>query len=91
MLGKRLTVIWLVHKGLTYREIEKNLKMSTATVYRISVGYETGRYDDLIKILERNKNSLFDELHNFLHFGGRLRAYGVSKRIQEKVRARGNN
>jgi len=88
MLGKRLTVIWLVHKGLTYNEIESNLKMSSATVYRISVGYEVGKYDDLIKILENNRSFLFDELHHALHLGGRLRAYGVSKRSQKNFRKR---
>ena len=78
MIGKRMTVIWLLHKEVSVSKIENGLKMSRSTIYRISINYEQGKYKNIIKILEKREIDFFGEMYNILHLGGLLKPYGVN-------------
>ena len=57
MFAKRLAVISMLSKGLSSYDISNTLHMSPATVARMSLKYEENKYNQIIKMLMRNKAS----------------------------------
>jgi uncharacterized protein YerC len=49
MFAKRLSIIFMIHRGESLYAIEQILKVSPSTVARIRLGYELGAYRKLIE------------------------------------------
>lgn len=57
MLAKRFTVIYLLSKNVPPSYIAEALCMSPATIFRMSLKYDIGKYSSLLKaIKDENKN-----------------------------------
>ena len=50
MFAKRLAIVLLLEKGLPQHVISDELKVSTSTVTRISLGIDKGKYNDILKM-----------------------------------------
>ena len=65
MFSKRLGAILLLHKKLPQHVICEMLKMSPSTVSRLSLSLEVGKYDDVVKLLQK-ENKFLDVLIEIL-------------------------
>lgn len=68
MLAKRFAVIYLLSKELPHSYIYQSLSMSPATIARMSLKYEIGKYSALLKTIENNKD-LWNILERILRAG----------------------
>lgn len=68
MLAKRFAVIYLLSKELPHSYIYQSLSMSPATIARMSLKYEIGKYSALLKTIENNKD-IWDILEKILRAG----------------------
>jgi len=84
MFAKRITIIWLLYRGVSYEEIENKLKVSPMTVAKFAHKLDGGKYDKFIDLLKKEEKSLFNEIYDILHLNGLLRPYGVRKSISRK-------
>ena len=67
MLAKRFAVIYLLSKGVPHSYIYESLHMSPATIARMSLKYEIGKYSSLLKAVE--KENLWKILEKILQAG----------------------
>ena len=57
MLAKRFAVIYLLSKDVPASYIAESLRMSPATIFRMSLKYDIGKYSSLLKaIKDENKD-----------------------------------
>jgi uncharacterized protein YerC len=72
MLAKRLAAIVLIHEEHSDYAIAQTLQMSSATVHKLRLRYQQGRYDEVIKGVQKNKTdyiAFVDTLIDAIHFG----------------------
>jgi len=67
MFAKRLAIILLLDKGLPQHVISDELKVSTSTVTRISLGIDTGKYKTIFKV--SGKEGILDILEKVILMG----------------------
>jgi|CXWL01.1.fsa_nt_gi uncharacterized protein YerC len=74
-LAKRLTVIILLHEGISEYKVAKVLKLSPTTTGRIAKDMTQGTYRKTIALLSKNKRNYFailDSIDSIIHLGGIL-------------------
>ncbi len=69
MLSKRFAVIYLLSEGVPQSYIYESLGMSPSTVARMSLKYEIGKYDDILKIAKKEKEDVWNILEKILRAG----------------------
>ena len=67
MFAKRLAIVLLLEKGLPQHVISDELKVSTSTVTRISLGIDKGKYNDILKM--SGKMSVLEILERIILMG----------------------
>lgn len=83
MLAKRLAIILLILEGNSLYKISKILRVSPTTAEKMKTGLDTGKFDELVKVLGKNEKDYFkilNALDNILHLGGILPHYNGIKR-----------
>lgn len=73
MLAKRIATIVMLTRGYSYYRISETLKVGLATPSRINEKLEQGQYDQLLKLLRKNKadyTALLKIIENILSVGG---------------------
>ncbi|OGG41532.1 hypothetical protein A2837_03465 [Candidatus Kaiserbacteria bacterium RIFCSPHIGHO2_01_FULL_46_22] len=79
MLAKRIAIIVMLTHGYSFYRIADTLKVGLATASRLSKNLETGCYDNLLKLLRKNKTdytALLNILENILSAGGIMPSRG---------------
>ena len=69
MLAKRFAVIYLLSKDIPSSYISEALGMSPATISRMSVKYEIGKYSSLLKATEDENKDIWRILEKILRAG----------------------
>ncbi|TAL49349.1 hypothetical protein EPN83_01205 [Patescibacteria group bacterium] len=69
MLAKRFSVIYLLSRGLPVSYIAEALRMSPATIYRMSLKSEAGKYSFLNRAMKELDESIWDALEKILRAG----------------------
>ena len=78
MIIKRLAVIILLVEGKTLYSISRAVKVSPATAKKLKLDIERGKYDELLRVIGKNKKeyfSILETIDNILHLGGILPHY----------------
>lgn len=69
MLAKRFAVIYLLSKEVPSSYIAEALGMSPATIARMSVKYDNGKYSRLLKAVKTESNDIWRILEKILRAG----------------------
>ncbi|HTE49114.1 MAG TPA: Trp family transcriptional regulator [Candidatus Paceibacterota bacterium] len=69
MLAKRFAVIYFLSKDIPSSYISEALGMSPATISRMSVKYEIGKYSSLLKAIEKENKDIWGILEKILRAG----------------------
>ena len=69
MLAKRFAVIYLLSKDVPDSYISEALCMSPATIHRMSLKYEIGKYSSLLKTIQRENKDIWKILEKILRAG----------------------
>lgn len=69
MLAKRFAVIYLLSKNVPVSYISESLRMSPATVHRMSLEKEIGKYKFLLSISKELDGTIWDVLEVILRAG----------------------
>lgn len=69
MLAKRFAVIYLLSKDIPATYIAEALGMSPATIFRMSLKYDIGKYSSLLKSIENEKRDIWKILEKILKTG----------------------
>jgi len=69
MLAKRFAVIYLISKDVPSSYIAEALCMSPATIARMSLKYETGKYSSLLKTIKKEDENIWGILEKILRAG----------------------
>ena len=69
MLAKRFAVIYLLSKDVPDSYISEALCMSPATISRMSLKYEIGKYDSLVGAIKSEDKDIWKILENILRAG----------------------
>lgn len=69
MLAKRFAVIYLLSKDIPATYIAEALGMSPATIFRMSLKYDIGKYSSLLKTIENEKGDIWKILEKILKAG----------------------
>jgi|SRR3989344_5988212 len=69
MLAKRFAVIYLLSLDIPVTYIAESLGMSPATISRMSLKYDIGKYSSLLKIIKEDKENMWDILEKILRAG----------------------
>ena len=69
MLAKRFAVIYLLSKDLPTSYISNALCMSPATIARMSLKYEIGKYSSLLKTIKNDNENMWKILEKILRAG----------------------
>jgi len=69
MLAKRFAVIYLLSKNIPVSYISEALYMSPATISRMSLKYDIGKYSSLLKTIERENKDIWEILEKILKAG----------------------
>ena len=69
MLAKRFAVIYLLSKDVPPSYIAESLGMSPATISRMSLKYDIGKYSSLLKTMKDDNNELWKILEKILRAG----------------------
>ena len=56
MLGKRMAIVCLLARGLSFESISEKLMVSTSTVSRINLSIEKGMYTKIVKAAQLKKS-----------------------------------
>jgi uncharacterized protein YerC len=73
MLAKRTATIIMLTRGYSFYRISESLKVGLATTSRLNEKLAQGRYDNLLKLLRKNKTdytALLDIIESILTVGG---------------------
>lgn len=85
VLAKRLAAIVMLTEGQSLYKVSETLKISTSTARNFQLKLQTGRYQRLLSVIQKNKIhylELLDTLDSILHLGGILPHYGQSHRSE---------
>ena len=69
MLAKRFAVIYLLSKDVPTSYVAEALCMSPATIHRMSLKYEIGKYSSLLKTVKDEDKNIWDILEKILRAG----------------------
>ena len=69
MLAKRFAVIYLLSKNVPATYIAESLGMSPATIFRMSLRYDIGKYSSLLKVIQHEQGDLWKILERILRAG----------------------
>jgi uncharacterized protein YerC len=69
MLAKRFAVIYLLSKDVPPSYIAESLGMSPATIFRMSLKYDIGKYSSLLKTIKDDNKELWKILEKILRAG----------------------
>lgn len=69
MLAKRFAVIYLLSKDIPISYIAETLYMSPATISRMSLKYDIGKYSSLLKTIRDDNNELWKIFEKILRAG----------------------
>jgi len=69
MLAKRFAVIYLLSKDVPPSYIAESLCMSPATIFRMSLKYDIGKYSSLLKTMKDDNKELWKILEKILRAG----------------------
>ena len=69
MLAKRFAVIYLLSKDVPASYIAEALYMSPATIFRMSLKYDIGKYSSLLKTMKDDNKELWKILEKILRAG----------------------
>ncbi|OGI63338.1 hypothetical protein A2818_01335 [Candidatus Nomurabacteria bacterium RIFCSPHIGHO2_01_FULL_40_12] len=69
MLAKRFAVIYLLSKDVPSSYIAEALCMSPATISRMSLKYEIGKYFSLLKTIKKEDENIWEILEKILRAG----------------------
>lgn len=69
MIAKRLAIIFLIEEGISPYSISSILKVSTSTVSKTLLKYETHRYPYISNIIKKNKSTIWDSLEIIIRAG----------------------
>lgn len=69
MLAKRFAVIFLLSQNIPSSYISESLLMSPATIARMSVKYDIGKYSSLLKAIHNENKNLWEILEKILRAG----------------------
>ncbi len=69
MLAKRFAVIYFLSKEIPVSYIAESLGMSYATVFRMSLKYDLGKYSSLLLAIEQEKTSIWKILEKIMRAG----------------------
>ena len=84
MLAKRLAIIVLLYRKQTLYFIAQTLHVSPATVSRVAILLQTGRYSHICKNFDSKTKKAIDMLQaidDILHLGGLLPHYGMTHKM----------
>lgn len=87
MLAKRLAILVLLLEGKTLYKISILLKVSPTTAEKMKRRLETGKFNELVKVLGKDKKDYFKiltTLDSILHLGGILPHYNGINRYKFK-------
>lgn len=66
MLAKRFAVICMLEQGIPPSYIAEALGMSPATIHRMSLRHEVGRYQAILRTIKKNDKDLWQILEKIL-------------------------
>lgn len=69
MLAKRFAVIYLLSKDVPASYIAEALRMSPATIFRMSLKYDIGKYFSLLKAIKNESEDIWKILEKILRAG----------------------
>ena len=69
MLAKRFAVIYLLSKDVPTSYIAESLGMSPATISRMSLKYDIGKYSSLLKTIQVDNKDIWNILEKILKAG----------------------
>ena len=69
MLAKRFAVIYLLSKEIPISYIAESLGMSYATIFRMSLKYDTGKYSSLLLAIEQEKTDIWKIMEKIMRAG----------------------
>ncbi len=71
VLAKRLAIIFMLQENISWYRITKLLKVSSTTVKRIALSIDSGKYENILKIVKQKKNrvTFWDNLDKVLKCG----------------------
>lgn len=69
MLAKRFAVIYLLSKDVPVTYIAEALCMSPATIFRMSLKYDIGKYSSLLKSIKNENKDIWKILEKILKAG----------------------
>ena len=69
MLAKRFAVIYLLSKDVPASYIAEALYMSPATIFRMSLKYDIGKYSSLLKTVKKEDMDIWGTLEKILRAG----------------------
>lgn len=69
MLAKRLAVIFMLNENISIHHISEALFVSSSTVNRISLKYDTGKFAHMSEIAKNNKADVWDILKTLILIG----------------------
>lgn len=69
MLAKRFAVVYLLSKGLPPSYIAEVLLMSPATIYRMSLNKDIGKYSHAVKNLKLSDDKMWDLFEKIMRMG----------------------
>lgn len=69
MLAKRFAVIYLLSKDVPASYIAESLCMSPATIFRMSLKYDIGKYSSLLKAIKDENKEIWKILEKILKAG----------------------
>jgi uncharacterized protein YerC len=69
MLAKRFAVIYLLSKDIPATYIAEALCMSPATIFRMSLKYDIGKYSSLLRAIREENKDLWGILEKILRAG----------------------
>ena len=69
MLAKRFAVIYLLSKNIPSSYIAESLSMSHSTILKMSLKYDIGKYNLLLRTLEKDNTDIWKILEKILKAG----------------------
>ncbi len=69
MFAKRFAIICMLDKGVPQSYIYESLGMSPATIARMSLQYELGKYKTILSLIKREKEDIWKFLEKILSAG----------------------
>lgn len=91
MFAKRLAAIVMLYREQSLYKVATTLKISSSTAGKIQTGLDTGKYDTMLSVIQKDKVGfldLLDAIDSILHLGGILPHYGQTPQSESYRRRR---